>query len=81
MMSSLHTLQQRRASLITEIEQQRLHFRDDLLVIKQDFIYLGLGLLVGRLLARHQWLRAIALTGIAIAARNRLGTPIKDNKE
>jgi hypothetical protein len=80
MMSSLHTLQQHRASLITEIEQQRLHFQDDLFLIKQDLVYVGLGLLAGRLLVRHQWMRAIVLMGVAIVARNRLA-PIKGNKE
>jgi hypothetical protein len=68
----LHAIAQRRAILSSEIQQQRSGLRESLGVLSQELAFAGLGLVVGRILIRRPWLRALALGGLAALAARRL---------
>jgi hypothetical protein len=68
----LHAIAQRRRGLGAEIEQQRAVLRETLAVVQQDVALAGLGLVVGRVLVRRPWLRALALGALAAVAARRL---------
>ena len=70
--SRLHAIAQRRAILSAEIEQQRFGLRESAGVLRQELAFAGLGLVVGRMLVRRPWLRALALGGLAAFAARRL---------
>lgn len=70
--SRLKVLALRRAHLVEEIGRERSVFHTDYAAIRQDLVYAGLGLMVGKLLARHTWLRTITLSALAIIAGSRL---------
>jgi hypothetical protein len=76
--SRLKTLSQRRAHLVAEIGRERGVFHTDYAAIRQDLAFAGLGLMVGKLLTRHTWWRAISLAVLAIIAGRRL-TPKSEN--
>lgn len=71
MMRRLRALAQRRDRLLANIERERTHLRAVVAVLQHDLVFVGLGLVAGRLLARHWWLRTAALTALTIAARSR----------
>jgi hypothetical protein len=72
MIPKLAALAQRRARLIADIDRERESVRDTYAVIRQDLVYAGLGLMAGRLVARHAWLRTASLVVLAIVAGSRL---------
>jgi hypothetical protein len=74
MMPRLQTLAQRRTQLIADIGRERSILRSAVTVIRQDMVYAGLGLMAGRLLTRHAWLRTFTLAVLAIAAGHRLAS-------
>jgi hypothetical protein len=71
MMRRLRTLAQRRDRLEANIERERTYFRDNLALLRQDLVFVGLGLVASRLLARHRWLRTAALAALTVAAGSR----------
>jgi hypothetical protein len=77
MMQRLQALAQRRAQLIADIQRERSIVRSTMAVMQQDLVYAGLGLMAGRLLTRHVWLRSITLAVLAVAAGSRLTTKLK----
>jgi hypothetical protein len=72
MISKLAVLAQRRAHLIANIDRERESLRGTYAVIRQDLVYAGLGLMAGKLMARHAWLRTASLVALAIVAGSRL---------
>jgi hypothetical protein len=68
----LHAIALQRAVLAGEIEQQRTALRETLGVLRNDIAFAGLGLVVGRVLVRRPWLRALALGALAAVAAKRL---------
>jgi hypothetical protein len=68
----MHAIAQRRRRLGAEIDQQRAVLRETLAVVQQDVALAGLGLVVGRVLVRRPWLRALALGALAAVAARRL---------
>jgi hypothetical protein len=74
MIPRLAALAQRRAYLIADIERERTSLRGTYGVIRQDLVYAGFGLMAGRLIARHAWLRTATLAVLAIAAGIRLSS-------
>jgi hypothetical protein len=77
MIPKLTVLAQRRAHLIADIDRERESLRGIHADIRQDLIYAGLGLMAGRLMARHAWLRTASLVGLAIVAGSRLAVKPK----
>ena len=77
MISKIAALAQRRACLIADIDRERKNLRGTYAVIRQDLVYAGLGLMAGKLMARHTWLRAVSLVVLAIVAGNRLAVKPK----
>jgi hypothetical protein len=77
MIPRLTALVQRRAHLIADIDRERASLRGIYGVIRQDLVYAGFGLMAGRLLARHTWLRTATLAALAIVAGSRLVTKSK----
>jgi hypothetical protein len=80
MIPRLTALVQRRAHLIADIDRERANLRGTYAVIRQDFVYAGFGLMAGRLLARHAWLRTATLAVLAIVAGSRLAAKSKTAK-
>jgi hypothetical protein len=72
MIPRLAALVQRRAHLIADIDRERASLRGTYGVIRQDLVYAGFGLMAGRLLARHAWLRTATLAVLATFAGSRL---------
>jgi hypothetical protein len=72
MIPRLAAVVQRRAHLIADIERERASLRSSYASIRQDLVYAGLGLMAGRLLARHTWLRAATLVVLAVLAGSQL---------
>jgi hypothetical protein len=72
MIPKLTALAQRRSQLIADIDRERERLRGTYAVIRQDLVYAGLGLMAGRLIARHAWLRTVSLAALAIVAGSRL---------
>ena len=70
--SRLRAIAQRRAFLSAEIEQQRFELRQSAGVLTQELAFAGLGLVVGRILVRRPWLRALALGGLAAFASRKM---------
>jgi hypothetical protein len=68
----LHAIAQRRAILSAQIEQQRSGLRESMGVFSHELAFAGLGLVVGRVLIRRPWLRALALGGLAALAARRM---------
>jgi hypothetical protein len=67
----LRAIAKRRAILGAEIEQQRSGLRESLGVLSQELAFAGLGLVIGRVLIRRPWLRALALGSLAAVAARR----------
>lgn len=80
MIPRLTALVQRRAHLIADIDRERANLGGIYAVIRQDLVYAGFGLIVGRLLVRHAWLRSATLAVLAIVAGSRLATKLKTAK-
>jgi hypothetical protein len=80
MIPRLAALVQRRAHLIADIDRERASLRSTYASIRQDLVYAGFGLMAGRLLARHTWLRAAALAVLAILAGSQLSSKSKTMK-
>jgi hypothetical protein len=77
MIPKLAVLAQRRAHLIANIDRERESLRGTYAAIRQDLVYAGLGLMAGRLMARHAWLRTASLVALAIVAGSRLAVKPK----
>jgi hypothetical protein len=68
----LQAIALQRAVLAGEIGRQRTALGETLGVLRNDIALAGLGLVVGRVLVRRPWLRALALGALAaIAVGNR----------
>ncbi len=80
MIPGLAVLVQRRVRLIADIDRERASLRGAYAVIRQDLVYAGFGLMAGRLLARHAWLRTVAFAVLAIVAGSRLAAASKTTK-
>jgi hypothetical protein len=77
MISKLTALAKRRTRLIAEIDHERESLRSTYAYIRQELVYAGLGLMAGRLLARHTWLRTFSLAALAVFAGGRLAIKSK----
>jgi hypothetical protein len=80
MIPRLADLIRRRARLITEIDRERDSMHGICAVIRQDLAYAGFGLMAGRLMARHPWLRNATLAFLTIVAASRLAKKSKTTK-
>jgi hypothetical protein len=72
----LNAIALRRAALALEIHVQRTAQRETLAVLRNDIAFARLGLVVGRVLVRRPWLRALALGALAAVAAGRLAPAI-----
>lgn len=75
MIFNLNKIAHRRSRLIADIDRERLNLRDTAAVIRQDMVYAGLGLIVGKLSSRHTWVRGVifaAFTAFAASSSGRL---------
>jgi hypothetical protein len=77
MMPKLAALAQRRSQLVADIDRERENIRGTYAVIRQDLVYAGLGIMAGRLMAHHAWLRTASLAVLAIVAGSRLAVKQK----
>jgi hypothetical protein len=80
MIPRLAALVQRRAHLIADIDRERASLHITYAIIRQDLVYVGFGLIAGRLLARHTWLRIATLAVLAIVAGSRRADKSKTTK-
>jgi hypothetical protein len=76
----LTALVQRRAHLIADIDRERASLGGIYAVIRQDLVYAGFGLIIGRLMVRHAWLRSATFAVLAIVAGSRLTAKSKFTK-
>ena len=72
MTPALIAISKRRADLIADIDRERASLRGMYGTIRQDLVFAGFGLMAGKLLARHPWLRTATAVFLAVVAGSRL---------
>ena len=76
----LTAISKRRAALIAEIDRERASLRGTYGAIRQDLVFASFGLMAGKLLARHPWLRTATAVALAVVAGSRLASKSSASK-